>query len=355
MCQVKAWAKRCAQARRLAAGGFDVVDAEEGEDGSGEFEERAALAKEKDAEAGSRDRKQVGERCELGGFEIAEEPEVEEIGQGGAEKAGIGDASVGLPRKRTPGVRKIDGEELVDGDGESDERAKDEIPSGHGERVVVVGDALAEDNVHGEAERAAHGDGVTKKSGRTAGHTGGRGKDHDAGEGNGHADGDAEGEAFQAKEDGKAERVDRREADNDGGVGNVGMVEADREAELVDGDAEEAEIEEDPEIQGRVTGGAWEEEREIPRFARNVVVMCCGGAAEDGEAGAERGDGKHEEAGADDAERRKGESGKIAQTPFDDEEVQSPDSHERGDRESDEGARWSAGDGRVYAHGIGPE
>jgi hypothetical protein len=49
------------QSGQLAPGGFDVVDAEESEDGAIEFEEGTAFAKEKDAEGGGGDGEEVGE------------------------------------------------------------------------------------------------------------------------------------------------------------------------------------------------------------------------------------------------------------------------------------------------------
>lgn len=42
------------------------------------------------------------------------------------------------------------------------------------------GDALAEDDVDGEAEGTAHGDGVTLERGRAVSHAGGRGEHDDA-------------------------------------------------------------------------------------------------------------------------------------------------------------------------------
>ena len=96
-----------AVARLGPAGGFDVVDAEEGEASADKFEEGAAFAEEEDAEGGSGDGEEVGKRGELGGFEVAEEPEVEEVGQRRAEQRGIENARVGLPRNRTPDVAKV--------------------------------------------------------------------------------------------------------------------------------------------------------------------------------------------------------------------------------------------------------
>ena len=77
-----------------------------------------------------------------------------------------------------------------------------------------------------------------------------------------------------------------------------------------------------------------------------------GWIAEEGEARAEGGDGEHEEAGGNDAEGREGNDGKIAETDFDDEEIDSPDGHEERDGESDGGAGGSAAVSGIYAHGC---
>lgn len=59
----------------------------------------AAFAEEEDAEDGGGDGKKIGERGELRDLEVAEEPEVEKIGEGGAEESRVEDAGVGLPGK----------------------------------------------------------------------------------------------------------------------------------------------------------------------------------------------------------------------------------------------------------------
>ena len=124
-----------------------------------------------------------------------------------------------------------------------------------------------------------------------AGESGGGGEDGYAGEGDEHAGGFAPGRFFDAKKNGEREGVDGRHADDDGGVSDVGVAQTERETELVDGDAEEAEVEEGPEVvkKWRVGSGEWR-----------------AGFAEHGKAGAEGGDGDHEKAGGYDAEGGEG-------------------------------------------------
>ena len=79
-------------------------------------------------------------------------------------------------------------------------------------------------------------------------HAGGGSESDDTGEGNGHAERFVPGDFFEAKEDGESERVDGRHANDDGGVRDVGVTQAEGEEELIDGNAEEAEVGEGPEI-----------------------------------------------------------------------------------------------------------
>ena len=325
-----------------AAGGFDPVEAEEGEETAEEFEPGAALAEEDDAESGGGDGKEIREAGELGSFEIAEEPEVKDIRESRAEEGGVDQAEPTLPRDVAEISGKAKGVSLLDRDGKDEERTEDEIPEGHGEGVVLASDAFAEDDIGGKADGTAHGDGIAEKRGGMMAHAGAGGEDGDAGEGDGHAGGFAPGELFETKENGEGERVDGREADDDGGVGDAGVAEAEGETELIDADAEEAEVGEDPVIMKkwpfglaqakRVTSGEWRDNRRC----------FCGGMgqggrafAEDGEAGAERGDEDHEEARGNNAEGSEGERGEIADTDFDDEKIEGPDGNDEGDRESD--------------------
>lgn len=78
------------------------------------------------------------------------------------------------------------------------------------------------------------------------------------------------------------------------------------------------------------------------------------GIAEDRQAVAKGGDGEHEDAGGSDAKGSEGESGKVAESPFHDKEVECPDGHECGDGKGDNDAGRRAGDGGVYAHGQRP-
>ena len=238
------------------AGGFDPVEAEESQGAAEEFGPGAAFAEEKDAKCGCGDGEQIGEGGELGGFEEAEKPEVEEISESGAEESGEGDAGPGLPGDGEPVGEGTNGDGAEDGDGEEDESPEDEIPGGHGERVVLCGDALTENDVHGEAKGTDEREGVTEERGGMAGDAGTGGEDDDAGESDEHTEGFAYGGLFETEENGEDEGVDGAHADDDGGVSDVGVTQAEAEEELVEGDTEEAEIGEGPVVTPGVACGA---------------------------------------------------------------------------------------------------
>ena len=121
----------------------------------------------------------------MGGFEEAEKPEVEKIGESGAEETCESDAGPGLPGDGAPvGERSM---ARRDGDGKKNESTEDEIPGGHGEWVVLGGDALAENDVHGEAEGAEEGEDITEKRGGVTRDAGTGGEDEDSGESDEHA------------------------------------------------------------------------------------------------------------------------------------------------------------------------
>jgi len=160
---------------------------------------------------------------------------------------------------------------------------------------------------------------------------GGRGKDSDPCERYTHANGFTPREEFEAKEDGQSERIDGGHTHDDGGVGNVGVAETEGEEELVNGDTEEAEVGEGPEI-----------------VKRDSRFVSCG--REKRQACTERGEDDHEETGGDDAERAEGESRKMAKSNFDDEEIDGPNGHEERDRKCDRGAGGRASIGRSYKH-----
>ena len=239
---------RTQDAGLAGAGGFDPIEAEEGEGAAQEFGPGAAFAEEEDAQGGSGDREEIGEGGKLRSLEETEKPEVEEIGECGAEKAGVEDAGPSLPRDGAPVGERAECHGAVDGDGEKEESTKDEIPSGHGERVVVSGDALAENDVHGKGERADERENITEKRGGMAGDTGASGEDDDAGESNEHAEGFADGGTFETEEDGKDEGVDGTYADDDGRVRDVCVAEGEAEEELVERDTKESDVGEGPVI-----------------------------------------------------------------------------------------------------------
>ena len=144
----------------LAAGGFYGIEAEEGEDGACEFEPGGAFTEEEDAEGGCGDGQDVGEGSDFGGFEVAEEPEVNEVSDGGAEKRDVEQAGPGLPGDGTPGRGGTESCGAIERERQDEYTSKNKIPGGHGEGVVFSGDAFAQDYVEGEAERTAEGDGI---------------------------------------------------------------------------------------------------------------------------------------------------------------------------------------------------
>ena len=161
------------------------------------------------------------------------------------------------------------------------------------------------------------------------------GDQRDTKESDEHAQDFAECGLFEAKRDSEREGVDRAEAEDDGRVGDVGVAEADGEADLIDGDDEESEIGEGPEIA----------RGDSPPFYR----------LEGGKAAAERGEADHENGSEHDAEGGQGERRKRTKSGFDGEEVERPNSHEENDGSDEDGARRRWTGGGVYAHGREPE
>ena len=98
-------------------------------------------------------------------MQVAEEPEVKEVGERGAEDGRESEAGPGLPGDGLPVGARAEGDGLVDGDGENDDGAEEIVPGGHGEGVVVPCYAFAEDDVEGEGDRATEGDEVAHECG----------------------------------------------------------------------------------------------------------------------------------------------------------------------------------------------
>src|SRR5271157_2986470 len=197
------WVPNGLYARLAAAGGLDVVDAGEGEEAAEEFEPGAAFAEEEDAEGGGGDGQEIGEGSELRGFEVAQNPEVEDVGDGGAEQGHVQHAGPDRPGEGAPMGKGAEVDGALDGDGENDEPTKDAVESGHGEGVVAGGDAFAEYDVGGEAERAGERDQVAEKRGRMAAYARARGHKRDPGDGDAHAQDFAERGVFQTEEHGE--------------------------------------------------------------------------------------------------------------------------------------------------------
>src|SRR5271157_4076540 len=205
------WVPKELYARLAAAGGFDVVDAGEGEEAAEEFEPGAAFAQEEDAEGGAEKGQEIGERGELGGFKKTEDPEVEHVCDGGAEQGHVHHADPNLPGDGEPVVGGADENDAMDGDGENDESTEEAVEGGHGEGVVAGGDAFAEDDVGGETEGGGERDQVAEKRGRMAADARASGHEDDSTEGNAHTKDFAERGVFQAEEYGEDERVNGRQ------------------------------------------------------------------------------------------------------------------------------------------------
>ncbi len=235
-------------------------------------------------------------------------------------------------------MQQLDGDGLVEGNGEDDERTEQEVPGGHGKRVIFGSHTFAEDDVHGEPEGSTHGDGIAEKRGRVVRDACGGGEDSDSGKRDGHAHRFAPGGLFESKQDSEGECIDGRHADDDGRVSNVGVAKAKGETELVEGDAEQAKVGEGPVIAKNWRGTRGEGRI---RFAKH------------GEPAAKGSNGQHKKTGGYDAERREGQCGEMAKTDFDDEEIDGPDGHEECDGDGNGGARGGAAVGGFYEHGSG--
>jgi len=271
----------------------------------------------------------------LGDFEIAKQPVVEKVGERGTEQAHVEHAGPGGPRNGAPIFERPESDSALNGDGKNEKRAEDEIVSGHGEGVVTGGNAFAECGIEREAERAGKGDGVAEKRGRTVRDIGASGHQGDSTESDGHAEHFAQRGFFESEKNGENEGVDWAHANDDGGMADRRVAQADGEADLIDGDDEESEIGEGPEIA----------RGDSPPFYR----------LEGGKAAAERGEADHENGSEHDAEGGQGERRKRTKSGFDGEEVERPNSHEENDGSDEDGARRRWTGGGVYAHGREPE
>jgi len=121
-------------------------------------------------------------------------------------------------------------------------------------------------------------------------------------------------------------------------VDDGGVAHADSEAELVDGDAEETEIEENPEIVAGPTDAAG-----------------ASGVGKGGETQAKKIDEEHEDAGEDEAERGEGEWVHVAESDFGGDVVEGPDDDKEGDGGREYTAGGRLGGGGVEGHGNGWE
>ncbi len=174
------------------ASGFDEVDASEGQGAAEEFGPGAAFTKEEDAKERGGNGEEVIVGSKLRDFEIAEEPEIEEIGECGAEESHIDHGGPCGPGDGEPARERAEGDGAMDGDGKNEKRAEEKIVGGHGEGVVAGGDALAEYGVESEAQRADESDEIAEECGGMLGGVFESGEEDDAEERDGHAKGFAE-------------------------------------------------------------------------------------------------------------------------------------------------------------------
>ena len=116
-----------------------------------------------------------------------------------------------------------------------------------------------------------------------------------------------------------------------------GVAQADGEAELVHGDAEETEIEKNPNVAAGPAGAAG-----------------VGGFGEGGQAQADEVNEDHEDGGEDEAERSKGERVHVTESDFASEEIEGPDGNEKGDGGREYTAAGGLASAGVNAHESSP-
>src|SRR5260370_19711178 len=83
-----------------AAPRFNPIDAAKRQNPTEYLAPRALFPQPEDSENGGEDRKQVGERAQLGSFEIPQQPEVEHVGQRRTEDGHVKERRPGWPGKR---------------------------------------------------------------------------------------------------------------------------------------------------------------------------------------------------------------------------------------------------------------
>jgi len=213
------------------------------------------FAHEEDAETAGGDGDQVGEGSELGSFDEAEKPEIEKIGDGRREQSHEEETGPGLPRKSEPSGERAERDDLPEGERKNHGGGQEQAPESAGKRIVLPCYAFAEYDPHGETKGTEKRDDVAEKRGGTMGHAGAGGEKDDAGKRDQHAGGFAPGGLFQTEEDSEDQSVDGAEANDDGRVGDVGAAESNSEADLIDDEAEETEVSEDPVVAPSSCGG----------------------------------------------------------------------------------------------------
>jgi len=157
-----------------------------------------------------------------------------------------------------------------------------------------------------------------------------------SGQRNRHSAGFAPSGLFEAKEHGKYQRIDRAQPHDNGRVGDVGVMQAGGEANLVHGEAEKTEVGEGPVI---APGKRW--------------MRGTGFFLEYRQAAKKRHEQNHESGPGNDAQRAEDERRDVTQRDFSNDEIDGPDHHQRADGEGDDSSAWGEPAVVVYAHGDG--
>src|ERR1700683_2571728 len=134
---------------------------------------------------------------------------------------------------------------FVDGYREEADGGGEEIVEVHGDGVVAIDHFFGEDGVDGVAGYAGAGNEIAfDGAGAEGGETVFGGENQDADKAEGHADNFAAGDAFESGEAGEEHDDDGRYGDDDGGVADGGVFEAEGKAALIDQNSEKAQEDE---------------------------------------------------------------------------------------------------------------
>jgi hypothetical protein len=190
------------------------------------------------------DRLEITDGGDARGGHVAKRPIKDQVGGDGAAGGHVDGGGPADPADGGP-IEMIG---LADAEGEDQERGRDGGEGGHGQGVIFGGEALAIDDVEGEADGAEERNHVALKE-RRAGDAAGIGlEEENAEKADEHADDFSESEMLELQEANEKKNKDRAGRDDDGGMAGRSVVEADGEEALVEDDIEKAEIDIRPNI-----------------------------------------------------------------------------------------------------------